>query len=144
MAQGGRPGRSGPPGHEHGRTHGAFSVATRGPEALPAELRSREVEVVSNLATSDGVLRELEEAAHRQWAICETGYLYLSSLMADGRNIWADGEKREPVAILKMLGSYENGLVRTLRTLAELRKDKETIDLDTLLGKERGHADTGE
>lgn len=132
---------SGPRGNQNRRTHGVIAVRARGPEALPAHLQAREGEFLANVATYEGVLRELEAAALRQWAICETGYAYLSGLLRDGKSIWAEGDKRQPVAILRILGSYENGLVRTLAKLAELRQDKEAIDLDTLLGKERDNAD---
>jgi hypothetical protein len=136
--------RRGPPGNENRRDHGTYSVAKHGPEALPDTLRARELEFVSNLATHEGVLRELESSAHRQWAVCETAYAYLVHLMEQGENIWAQGESKEPVALLRRLGSYENGLVRTLKALAELRQDREALDLDALLGKERGDADTRE
>jgi hypothetical protein len=135
---------SGPPGNEHTREHGVYSVIKRGPDALPAHLQPRELDFISNVATHDGVLREMEESARRQWAICETGYAYLASMMRDGKNIWAEGDKKQPVAILKILGSYENGLVRTLKAIAELRQDRDALDLDALLGKERGDADTRE
>ena len=136
--------KAGAPEGNHNRlTHAVYAVKDRGPEALPAHLRDRELEFLGNIATRDGILRELEASARRQWCICEAGYVHLCDLMQADQSIWA-AKDGKPVAILKILGSYENGLVRTLAKLSELRRDKDTIDLDTMLSKGTGDAeDTG-
>jgi hypothetical protein len=130
-----------PKGHENRREHGLYSVAKHGAERLPAELRDREVELLQNLATFEGVMAEAERQAAHQVLIVETGVLHLRQIIADGRNPWTSGADGRPEPILRILGTYMNGAMRALSKLAELRNDANTVDLDDLLGREVGNAD---
>lgn len=110
--------------------HSMYAVAHHGAEALPDSLRGRELEMVQNLATYDGALRELERQAGYQLLIVEAGAAYLRELLDDGRNPWTCGKDGAPAAILGRLGSYMNGAVRTLAQLAQLRGDRDVLEYD--------------
>ena len=126
-------GVGGPPGNEKRKTHGVYSVMHRGAEALPEALKGRELEVVENLATHEGVCQELERVALRYILICECGIHWLDEIVAAGVNPWRSGKNRSPEPVLRMLGSYLNGAARTLARLAELRGDANVIELDSAM-----------
>ena len=122
-----------PKGAAEGNTnavkHGLYPVMTRGRSALPEALRARELEAVENLGTHDGVMRELERQALHQLLIVETGFAHLRSILAEGKDLWTSGKDGRPEPVLRMLGSWANGAVRTLAKLAELRGDRDVVDL---------------
>jgi hypothetical protein len=115
--------------------HAVFAVA-RGPglAAVPAALHDRQLQVAEHLATREGALCELEQQALLQVMICECGTAHIREVIESGRNPWTvrDGE---PDSILKYLQSWSNGAGRLLIALAQLRGDRNTIDLAEMLRK---------
>ena len=132
----------GPLGNAKARTHGLYSVKAHGSVALPEALRGRELEIIGNLATHEGVMLELEHQALYQALVCETGFAHLRSIVDSGRNPWQSGKEGAPEPILRHLGSWCNGLVRSLAQLASLRKDKDGKAFDYEAYLARGKEDS--
>jgi len=125
-----RKGRSAPLGNSNAVTHGLHSVAAHGASKLPVELQARELEIAENLGSRDGVLRELEQSAYHYILVAETGLLYFRKILDAGGNPWSVGADHKPIPLLKTLGTYMAGAVRTLEKLGQLRGDRDTIEHD--------------
>ena len=80
------------------------------------DLRAREREIVENLATLEGIEREMERASRVGLLCLELGASWLYKELAKGKG-FAD------IKVLARLRSYLSGTMRDLRELAAL-KDK--------------------
>lgn len=129
------------PGNTAAVKHGMYQLERHGTGALPEDMRAREVEVVTNLATRDGALRELERQAALMVLITELGYRWLSEIVEAGDNPWRTGHDRTPEPVLRALAAYSNAATRCLTALAQLRGDKDTLDLATAMTKARQAAE---
>ena len=118
-----------PAGNTNAVKHGMWSVAAHGASKLPVELQARELEIAENLGTKDGILRELEQSAYHYILVAETGLAYFRRILDAGGNPWSVGADHKPIPLLKTLGTYMAGAVRTLEKLTQLRGDKDTIDM---------------
>lgn len=121
--------------------HGMHAIERRGSVALPEVLRGRERELIERLATHEGLLAELEGVALKYLSIVEAGCHWLTQIVEAGGNPWRMGTDRKPEPALRSLATYLAGAQRTLGKLAELRGDKDTLDLPTLLAQEVGDAE---
>lgn len=126
----------GPVGNEKNRSHGMYAVSKHGATALPPELQSRELEIVENLGSRQGILRELEASAHHYIIVAETGLLYFRMILDAGGNPWSIGPDHKPIPLLKTLGTYMAGAARTLEKLSKLRRDADTVDVAVAMSTE--------
>ena len=110
-------------GNRNAVTHGCHAIEAHGLDGVPADLWPRELELLQNLATRQGVLSELERLVAIDMLIVEAGAAYLRGL--DG-NVWNQNGK--PAGVLRHLASWTNAAARGLRMLAELRDEKQVID----------------
>lgn len=117
--------------------HSMHAVEARGPVALPEALREREFEVIENLATHEGVLRELERVAKHYVLICDCGIHWLDQIIERGANPWITGGDRKPEPALKSLATYLAGAARTLAKLAEARGDQDVLDIASVMAGAR-------
>jgi len=102
-------------------------------------LLARELATTENLGTRDGILRELEQSARHYVLVSETGLLFFRKILDAGGNPWSLGPDHKPIPLLKTLGTYMAGAVRTLEKLTQLRGDRDVVDLiDVALEEDDG------
>jgi hypothetical protein len=61
--------------------------------------------------------------------ITELGYKWLSEIVETGANPWRTGKERNPEPVLNRLAVYSNAAMRCAALLAQLRGDKDAVDL---------------
>ena len=118
-------------GNQTAITHGIESLRRTGemPSSVAtADLRTREAEIVKNLADLEGIEREMENATRVGLLCLELGASWLYKELEKGKS-FAD------IKVLVRLRSYISGTVRDLRELASLKKDlgKDSSVIDAAL-----------
>jgi hypothetical protein len=106
------------PGHEVTVTHGVDSVRATG--EIPAKLATaalltREQEIVANLATLEGIEREMENASRVGMLCLALGEAWLQKELAKGKG-FAD------IGLLGRLRTYISGTMRDLEKLATMKE----------------------